>query len=88
MIEVYTKPTCPYCHAAKRVLNELELNYSETDISRDVNKREEMLTRSEGRTTVPQIFIRGVGVGGFTDFIQVIEQGKLPELLDKPGSHG
>ena len=81
MIEMYTKPTCPYCHAAKRVLNNLDLEFVETDVLFNADKRSEMLARSEGRTTVPQIFIHGQGIGGFTDLAELIEAGKLPELL-------
>ncbi|MFN3237865.1 MAG: glutaredoxin 3 [Pseudomonadales bacterium] len=82
MIEMYTKPTCPFCHAAKRVFNELDLEFVETDVMLNTDKRSEMLARSEGRTTVPQIFIHGQGIGGFTDLVALIEEGKFPKLLE------
>ncbi|GGK65412.1 glutaredoxin 3 [Amphritea balenae] len=66
-IEIYTKDYCPYCKAAKTLLNQLGWSYTEYEISSDFRKREEMVRRS-GRRTVPQLFIADEHIGGYDDF--------------------
>ena len=63
-VEIYTKFMCPYCSSAKKLLDEKCASYDEYEISMDRGKREEMMERSGGASTVPQIFIDGRHVGG------------------------
>lgn len=80
-VEIYTTRYCPYCNAAKALLKRKGVNYSEIDVSRDGNRREEMIQRANGRMSVPQIFIGTVHVGG-SDELQSLERaGKLDPLL-------
>jgi glutaredoxin 3 len=55
-VEIYTTPICPYCHAAKRLLDHKGVAYREIDVSRDPDLRAAMVQRAKGRRTVPQIF--------------------------------
>lgn len=66
-VEIYTSPLCGYCHAAKSLLNEEGIAFTEYDVLFDSTRKGEMLTRSAGQSTVPQIFIDGVSVGGFDE---------------------
>ena len=81
-IEIYTNPLCGYCHAAKQLLNSKGLEYSEYDVMFDSDRKAEMLERSNGRWTVPQIFIDSVGIGGFDELYDLQSKNKLDELLD------
>lgn len=80
-VEIYTKAFCPYCSRAMRLLADKGVIPEETDITMGGPKRGEMIERSGGRTTVPQIFIDGVHVGGSDDLAALERQGKLDELL-------
>jgi glutaredoxin 3 len=80
-VEIYTKFLCPYCARAKRLLGEKGVDYEETDITMGGPGRQEMLGRSNGRTTVPQIFIDGRHVGGCDDLYALEREGKLDPLL-------
>ena len=80
-IEIYTSPTCGYCHAAKSLLGKKGLSFEETDVVREPSKRAEMMTRANGRRTVPQVFINGQHVGGFDDLYALESSGKLDPLL-------
>lgn len=80
-VEIYTTPTCPYCMAAKRLLQRKGVAYSEIDVSRDPSLRAAMTQRANGRRTVPQIFIGGVHVGGSDDLHALDHAGKLDPLL-------
>jgi len=80
-IEIYTTPTCPYCVAAKRLLNEKKKDFTEFNVSGDPGKREEMMSRANGRRTVPQIFIEDEHIGGADDLYQLDAEGQLDTLL-------
>lgn len=80
-VEIYTTPICPYCHAAKRLLQKKGVAYVETDVSRDPALRRAMMARAGGRHTVPQIFIGGTHVGGCDDLHALDHQGRLDPLL-------
>lgn len=80
-VEIYTKPTCGFCHAAKRLLVAKGVSFAETDISAQPDKRPEMIDRAGGRTTVPQIFINGTHLGGFDDLAAADGAGTLDRLL-------
>lgn len=80
-ILIYTKAFCPYCTRAKRLLDEKGAAYEEIDISMGGPKRQEMLAKSNGRTTVPQIFIGDTHVGGSDDLAALEREGRLDALL-------
>jgi glutaredoxin 3 len=82
VIEMYTTAICPYCVAAKNVLKSKGLEYSEIRIDTDAAKLAEMLERSQGRRTVPQIFINGIHVGGHDDLVAADRSGRLAEILE------
>lgn len=83
-IEIYSTAMCPYCVAAKRLLDARGLEFRELRIDADVAARREMLQRAPGARTVPQIFINGFHVGGFDDLAAAERSGKLDELLATP----
>ena len=80
-VEIYTSPLCGFCHAAKRLLASKGVSFAEMDVSRDPSKRQEMLSRANGRHTVPQIFIGQHHVGGYDDLAALERAGKLDPLL-------
>lgn len=81
-ITIYTSPQCGYCHAAKDLLRRRALAFTEIDVMADPERRREMAERSGGRRTVPQIFIGGRPVGGFTELYALERSGALDHLLN------
>lgn len=80
-VEIYTTRYCPFCSAAKALLKRKGVSYSEIDVSRDWERRQEMIQRANGRMTVPQIFIGSVHVGGSDELHALERTGKLDPLL-------
>lgn len=80
-IEIYTKAFCPYCSRAIALLSSKGADYEEFDITMGGPKRQEMIQRAGGRTTVPQIFIQGKHIGGSDDLAALERQGALDPLL-------
>jgi len=80
-VEIYTSPLCGYCHAAKRLLTAKGVSFTEYDVSRDPALRQDMMRRSNGGRTVPQIFIGGQHVGGCDDLHALDHRGGLDPLL-------
>lgn len=80
-VEIYSKFTCPYCARAKRLLEEKGAAYEEYELNSTPGKRDEMLERSNGRHTVPQIFIDGRHIGGSDDLVELDRRGELDGLL-------
>ena len=80
-VEIYTKMFCPYCVRAKHLLTAKGADFEEYDITMGGAKRAEMLGRSNGGTTVPQIFIDDAHVGGSDDLAALERAGKLNALL-------
>ena len=80
-VEIYTKMLCPYCARAKGLLSDKGVDYEEYEISMGGPKREEMIQRANGRTTVPQIFIGDAHVGGSDDLAALERDGRLDPLL-------
>ena len=80
-IEIYTKPTCGFCHMAKRLLNSKGISYAEVNISAQPERRAEMIQRANGGSTVPQIFVGGTHIGGCDDLFVLERGGKLDALL-------
>jgi glutaredoxin 3 len=80
-VEIYTQPYCPYCARAVALLAEKGVKFVEIDAPRGTKEREAAITRSGGRGTVPQIFVRGQHVGGCDDLLALERAGKLDALL-------
>ncbi len=80
-IEVYTTPYCPYCLSAKDLLRQKGVEFTEISVSGQPLLRAEMTARAQGRTTVPQIFIGDIHVGGCDDLYALEEAGELDPLL-------
>ena len=82
-VTIYTKMFCPYCTRAKRLLTDKGVAFEEHDITMGGKKKQEMLGRSNGRTTVPQIFIGETHVGGCDDLMALESKGELDPLLQQ-----
>tara|TARA_A100001037_G_scaffold235065_1_gene213891 strand:+ start:578 stop:841 length:264 start_codon:yes stop_codon:yes gene_type:complete len=80
-VQIYTSPLCGFCHAAKRLLDNKGVEYEEFDVMFKPSVKQEMLARSEGRNTVPQIFIDNIGIGGCDELHQLEDTGELNNLL-------
>ncbi|NRB03927.1 MAG: glutaredoxin 3 [Rhodobacteraceae bacterium] len=80
-VEIYTSPLCGFCHAAKRLLNQKNVAFTEVDVWANPNRKPEMIQRANGGRTVPQIFIGDTHVGGCDDLYALESAGKLDALL-------
>ena len=78
---IYTGPMCNFCSAAKHLLNKKKVSYEEIDIGYDEKKREEMLKKSNGAKTIPQIFIEEKHIGGYVELKALENKGELDSLL-------
>ena len=81
-IVIYSKDYCPYCTQAKSLITAKGYSFTEYDIMNDPALTTEMIERSGGRRTVPQIFIGDIHVGGASDLLALERQGTLDALLD------
>ena len=81
-ITVYMGPMCSYCDAAKRLLNKKNIPYKEINIALEEGKMEEMLKKSNGMKTIPQIFIGDTYVGGYNELKALEVAGKLDSLIN------
>ena len=84
-ITMYTTAICPYCVAAKNFLKSKGLTWAEVRVDTDPAERERMVARA-GRTSVPQIFVGEVHVGGFDDMMALHRVGKFEPLLAGEGA--
>ncbi len=80
-IEIYVKTTCSYCIRARRLLDAKGVQYEAHVVDFGGPKREEMIQRTKGRTTVPQIFIDGRHIGGCDDLFALEYEGRLNAML-------
>ncbi len=80
-VEIYTSPLCGFCHAAKRLLKQKGVNFSEVNILANPGRKPEMIQRAHGRHTVPQIFVGDRHVGGCDELYALERAGKLDSLL-------
>lgn len=80
-VTLYTTAVCPYCVAAKNFLKSRGVGWDEVRVDLDSQRREEMLSRAR-RTSVPQIFVGDVHVGGYDDLVALDRAGGLAPLLD------
>ncbi len=80
-IEIYTTMFCPFCSRAKSLLNSKGVKYQEIDVTSDLKGRKEMTKRSDGATSVPQIFVNGNHIGD-CDYIHKLDaSGQLDHIL-------
>ena len=80
-VEIYTTAHCPYCIRAKALLGRKCIEYKEICVDQEEEKFREMLKRSNGRRTVPQIFINDCGIGGFDALLELEQKKQLDTLL-------
>jgi len=80
-VQIYTTTWCPYCDAAKSLLDDKGVPYDEIDVT-DATLRMEMVQRAHGRRTVPQIFVGDTHVGGFDELYALDKAGRLDPLLN------
>ena len=82
-IEIYTWKTCPYCRRAKQLLDYKKVDYKEYQIDGDGKARDAMVARgTNGRRSVPQIFINDQHIGGSDNLYYLEQQGELDKLLN------
>jgi len=82
VVEVYSKSYCPFCVRAKALLEQKSVAYNEIKIDEKPELRPEMITRSQGGSTVPQIFINNTHVGGCDDLFSLHFNNQLDALLE------
>ncbi len=80
-VTVYMGPTCAFCDAAKRLLTKKNISYKEINVALDEGKLEEMLKKSNGKRTIPQIFIEDFHVGGYKELRALENKGELDNLI-------
>jgi glutaredoxin 3 len=80
-IEIYTRPGCGYCSAAKSLLTRKKAAFTEYDVAKDANYRRDMYERAGAGSTFPQIFIDGTHVGGCDELYALDRAGKLDAML-------
>ena len=80
-VVIYTTGLCPFCLLAKRLLAEKDVSYQEVDVLMDPGARADMVEKSGGRTSVPQIFVDDFHVGGSDDLYALEQEGRLDGIL-------
>jgi glutaredoxin 3 len=80
-VVIFTRPFCGYCARAMSLLNEKGAPFTEIEAGMDPDKRREMMERSGGRATFPQIFIGGQHIGGCDELLALDRAGKLDPML-------
>ena len=83
VVEIYTKAFCSFCWRAKSLLESKKVEFIEISVDMGGKERALMIERSNGRTTVPQIFIRGEHVGGCSELFALEDQGRLDQMLSR-----
>lgn len=80
-VEIYARPLCGFCYHAKQLLDGKGVVYDEYNVWTEAGKKEEMISRSGGGTTVPQIFIDDRHIGGCNELVALNQSGELDALL-------
>ena len=80
-ITIYTGPVCNYCDAAKRLLKRNNLEFNEIDISSGPEVLNEMINKTNGKRTIPQIFFDNEHIGGYVEIRELEKNKKLVEFL-------
>ncbi|MDC0531068.1 glutaredoxin 3 [Alphaproteobacteria bacterium] len=74
---IYTSSLCGFCYKAKTLLKKYNIHFNEVNIDFDYKKREEMVLKANGKTSVPQIFINSLHIGGCDDLYELEKNKKL-----------
>jgi len=82
-VKIYTREACGYCAAAERLLTQKQIPYEEIDATNDPKTRA-WLVKETGQHTVPQIFIDGRSIGGYSELAALDRSGELDKLLGTP----
>ena len=80
-VTVYMGPMCAFCDAAKRLLTKKNIPYKEINVALEESKMEEMIKKSNGKKTIPQIFIEDYHVGGYVELRALENKGELDNLI-------
>jgi glutaredoxin 3 len=80
-VDIYTTPYCPFCTRAKKLLANKKVEFNEIDLSENPDKFEEMLSKSNGARTVPQIFVNGEHIGDCDHVHDLDQKGELDKIL-------
>lgn len=80
-VEIYSSPLCGFCYRAKHLLESKGISFTEIDVLMNGQRKQEMVQRAGGRTSVPQIFINDQHVGGCDDLYALERQGELDAML-------
>ena len=80
-VTVYMGPRCAFCDAAKRLLIRNNISFNEINVALEEGKRNEMLNKSNGRKTIPQIFFNEFHVGGYEELRDLEKKGELLNLV-------
>ena len=80
-VDIYTTPYCPFCIRAKKLLANKKVEFNEIDLSENPDKFEEMLSKSNGARTVPQIFVNGKHIGDCDHIHDLNQKGELDKIL-------
>ena len=83
-VEIYTSALCGFCTAAKRLLDSKNIDYTEIDVTFDRPTRQAMTERAGGKTSVPQIFVDNIGIGGCDDLYALNDADQLDRLINPP----
>jgi|TARA_B100001971_G_C17892031_1_gene383539 glutaredoxin 3 len=82
-ILIYTSNNCAFCNSAKELLINKKLKFKEINISQNNNLKEEMIKKTKGLMTVPQIFINSKHIGGFQELYKLEGSKKLYGIISK-----
>ncbi len=74
---IYTSALCGFCYKAKSLLKSKNISFNEINIDMDIKRREEMISRSKGKTSVPQIFVGDYHIGGCDDLFELEKDNEL-----------
>ncbi len=80
-VTLYTKPYCPFCTMAKRLLDAKGVTWAEINLEQHPERRMEMIEKAQGRSTVPQVFVDDLGLGGFDELNALDMRGELDGIL-------
>ena len=80
-VDIYIGPRCNFCDAAKRLLVRNNIPFKEINIALEEGKREEMLAKSNGSKTIPQIFFNELHIGGYQELRALEKKGELLNLV-------
>ena len=81
-ITIYTGPMCNYCEAAKRLLTRNKASFDEINIATVNGAMDEMIKKSNGKRTIPQIFIENFHVGGYVELRALENKNELDNLVE------